>query len=92
MQDYWAKRLWRNTNVGYYFSNSSGLKGGLITLWKEGLMEVLLRFKGEGFWGIKITWKDHLYYIVNVYSSCILRKKKELWARFLELKEKYMNR
>lgn len=39
--------------------------------------------------GIKILWKNHYYYVVNVYSSCGLRKKKELWGKLLDLKEEY---
>lgn len=48
-------------------------------------------FKGEGFIGIKVVWKKFLYYIVNVYSLCILSKKKKLWGKFLELKEVFLN-
>lgn len=32
MQDFCAKSLWSNTSIGYSFSNSTGLSGGLITL------------------------------------------------------------
>lgn len=52
-------------------------------------MEVVHSFKTEGFLGIKVVWKGNLYYIVNVYSSCSLIKKKELWAKLLFLKDSY---
>ncbi|XP_058784579.1 uncharacterized protein LOC131659399 [Vicia villosa] len=87
MQEFCAKSFWCNTPIGYSFSNSCGLSGGLITLWKEGDMKVLYSFKGANFLGIKVLWKSHYYYIVNVYPSCLLSKKKELWEKLLELKE-----
>ncbi|XP_058741986.1 uncharacterized protein LOC131614421 [Vicia villosa] len=53
-------------------------------------MEVLVSFRGEGFLGIKVRWKDNYYYVVNIYSSCdIAKKKKIIWAELLDLKKKY---
>ncbi|XP_058756726.1 uncharacterized protein LOC131629938 [Vicia villosa] len=89
MHEFCALSFWSNTNIGFSFSNSLGLSGGLITLWKNEALEVIHSFKGEGYLGIKVIWKSFIYYIVNVYSSCILSKKKELWSKLLELKETF---
>ncbi|XP_058722527.1 uncharacterized protein LOC131594419 [Vicia villosa] len=89
MQYFWAKSLWRSSKIGYSYSNSIGMSGGVITLWKEGSIEVEFSFKGEGYLGIKVLSKEFFYYMVNVYSPCCLRKKKLLWEKLLELKEKF---
>ncbi|XP_058770446.1 uncharacterized protein LOC131644070 [Vicia villosa] len=68
------------------YSNSVGLSGGILTLWRNDKVEVLLSFKGGGYLGVKVLWKGNIYYVVNVYSSCFLIKKKELWVDLLNLK------
>ncbi|XP_058762298.1 uncharacterized protein LOC131635678 [Vicia villosa] len=84
-----AKSLWSNSDIDFSFSNSVGMSGGMISLWKKGVVEVLLGFKGEGYLGIKVVWKGDIYYVLNVYSSCFLAKKKELWANILTLRNTY---
>ncbi|XP_058782835.1 uncharacterized protein LOC131657455 [Vicia villosa] len=87
MQDWMAKSFWRNNNIGYSFSNSVGRSGGLLTLWKNENLEVVSSFKGEGYLGIKFMKSNRFFYLVNIYSSCELPKKRDLWRRILELKE-----
>ena len=65
------------------------MSGGLLTIWKEGMVEVLNSFKGECYLGTKVLWMGNIYYVVNVYSSCDLSKMKQLWSNLLELKETY---
>ncbi|XP_058764170.1 uncharacterized protein LOC131637587 [Vicia villosa] len=65
------------------------MSGGMLILWKLGGVEVLLSFKGEGFLGIKVEWKGDIYYILNVYSSCVLAKKKVMWDNILLLKNSF---
>lgn len=38
-----------------------------------------------------MLWKDNYYYMVNVYSSCFLIKKKELWVNLLNIKASYLD-
>ncbi|XP_058762006.1 uncharacterized protein LOC131635401 [Vicia villosa] len=78
--------LWPNEKVGLSFSGSSGASGGLITIWKEGVCEVLFSFRGEGFIGIKVIHKGLPFYIVNVYSPCTLQLKRKLWKDLLQCK------
>ncbi|XP_058747040.1 uncharacterized protein LOC131620033 [Vicia villosa] len=89
MEDFVAWGLWSNLEVGYSFSNSIGRSGGILTLWRKDRMEVLNSFKGEGYLGIKVKWKENFYYVVNIYSSCVLQKKKELWDNLLKLKSSF---
>ncbi|XP_058759398.1 uncharacterized protein LOC131632678 [Vicia villosa] len=84
-----AKSFWASSKVGYSFSNSRGRSGGLLSLWNNEKLEVLLSFKGEGFLGIKLRWEHNFYYVINVYSSCDLIKKKALWEELLSLKESF---
>ncbi|XP_058770682.1 uncharacterized protein LOC131644227 [Vicia villosa] len=89
MEDFIAWGLWSNLEVGYSFSDSIGRSGGILTLWRKDMMEVLNSFKGEGFLGIKVKWKENFYYVVNIYSSCVLQKKKDLWDNLLKLKSSF---
>ncbi|XP_058776799.1 uncharacterized protein LOC131651145 [Vicia villosa] len=89
MDDVMAKSFWRDTEVGYSFSNSLGRSGGILTMWKKDVVDVENSFKGDGFVGIKVSWNNHFYYVVNVYSPCEHRKKKALWKELLGLMEKF---
>ncbi|XP_058774258.1 uncharacterized protein LOC131648524 [Vicia villosa] len=86
-----ARSFWVSPDIGYSFSNSLGRSGGLLILWKAGKMEVVNSFKGEGYLGIKVLWKGDCYYVVNVYSSCDLVKKRLLWNELLRLKESFVD-
>ncbi|XP_058726467.1 uncharacterized protein LOC131597819 [Vicia villosa] len=89
MNEELAKSFWSSSEVEYSFSNSVGRSGGIITLWKKDDMEVLSSFRGEGFLGIHVSWKGDRYYVINVYSSCDMNKKKELWKALLNLKDSF---
>lgn len=89
MTDLVAKSFWRVPEIGFSFSNSEGRSGGLITLWNKDYVKEISSFKGDGFLGVKVIWKDDFYYIVNIYSSCDISKKKRLWEVLIELKKKY---
>ncbi|XP_058741918.1 uncharacterized protein LOC131614336 [Vicia villosa] len=89
MDDVTAKSFWRDTEVCYSFSNSLGRSGGILTIWNKDVVDVENSFKGDGFLGIKVRWKNQVYYVVNVYSSCEHRKKKLLWKDLLGLMEKF---
>lgn len=55
--------------------------GDILTMWKKGMVDVISIFKGNGYLGIKILWKNDFYYIVNIYFSCDLMEKRILWNR-----------
>lgn len=70
MQDRVIKSFWSNEEMGFYFYESRGPSGGLLILWKEWVVEVLCSFRGESFLDVKVKWRNFIYYIANVYSSC----------------------
>ncbi|XP_058753369.1 uncharacterized protein LOC131626563 [Vicia villosa] len=86
-----ARTFWVSPDIGYSFSNSRGMSGGLLILWKEEKVEVISSFKGDGFLGIKVIWKGDCYYVVNVYSSCESNKKRILWNELLRLKDVFVD-
>ncbi|XP_058775213.1 uncharacterized protein LOC131649469 [Vicia villosa] len=81
--------LWSFEKVGWSFTKSEGRSGGIITLWKEETVDVIMSFRGEGYLGIKVKWKEKIFYIVNVYSPCSLNLKRKLWRDLLEAKTKF---
>ncbi|XP_058742118.1 uncharacterized protein LOC131614567 [Vicia villosa] len=87
LQDFVAKSFWNNINIGYSFSNSVDMAGGLLTIWKEKEVDVINIFKGVRYLGIKFQKEHKFYYSVNIYSSCDLTQKRILWRKLLDLKE-----
>ncbi|XP_058783302.1 uncharacterized protein LOC131657978 [Vicia villosa] len=87
MHDFMAKSFWNAKDIGFSFSNSTGRSGGLLTLWNGDAVDVLLSFKGEGYLGVKVCKNNNFFYLINVYSSCKLVKKRMLWRKLLELKD-----
>ncbi|CAK8569521.1 unnamed protein product [Lathyrus sativus] len=85
------RSFWNNGNVGWSFVSSKGKFGGIITLWKEDLFEVICNFKREGCLGLKLLWKGSNYYVINVYSPCSLPLRSLLWEKLLVFKDKYLD-
>lgn len=87
-----AGNLWNHGIIGWSISKAEGRFGGLVILWKEQNIDVVLSFKRLGFLGIKVWWKDRFYYFVNVYSPCSLSGKKLLLKEVLKLRDKFTDR
>ncbi|XP_058725657.1 uncharacterized protein LOC131596949 [Vicia villosa] len=81
-----ASSFWRTPGVDFSFLPSSGAAGGILTLWNSNTMRVLNSFGERGYLGLKVVWREKLYYAVNIYSSSNLVKKRNLWDRLLYLK------
>ncbi|KAI5414676.1 hypothetical protein KIW84_040231 [Lathyrus oleraceus] len=79
--------MWTNVDVGWSSSNVIGMSEGTITMWNLNSVEDIFSFKGEGFLGVEIMWKNNLYYIVNVYLVCNLSLKRIMWGEILELRK-----
>lgn len=58
-------------------------------MWRRNLIFVISSFRGNGFLGIKVSWRNSLYYIVNIYSSCFMSLKRILWRDLLDLMNKF---
>lgn len=81
--------LWGGEDIDFSFSPYVGAAGGLLTLWKRNSISVILSFHDNGFLGIKVSWRNDLYYIVNIYSSCSMPLKRILWRDLLDLKKNF---
>ncbi|XP_058726536.1 uncharacterized protein LOC131597893 [Vicia villosa] len=88
MDDNLANSFWYSSEMSFSYSNSIDRSGGLLILWND-KVEVVNSFKGEGYLGIKASWENKFYYVINVYSPCLLIKKIELWKKLIELKEAF---
>lgn len=51
--------FWPHQKVGWSYSKSTGQSGGLLNLWKEGLSDPILSFKGMAFLGLKVVRMNH---------------------------------
>lgn len=57
-------------------------------MWKVDIFEVLFSFVGEGFLGLPVIWHGSIVYLVNVYASCYLDKKRE-WNNLRDLRRNF---
>lgn len=64
-----AGSFWRNQCIYFSFIPSIGESGGVITLCNPTKVVVIYSFRGVRYLGVKVLWKDDVYYIINVYSS-----------------------
>lgn len=46
-------------------------------------------FRGDGYLGINCLWKVLNCFLVNIYSSCILLDKRNLWSNLLKVKSNF---
>lgn len=84
-----ACSFWNVDKVDFTVSDSEGMSDGLISLWNYSKIEVLFSFRGNGYLGIKVMWEEKYYYVCNVYSSCVLSYKRELWENILDYKSRF---
>lgn len=56
-----ARSFWNVEGIGFSVSDYIGLSGGLIILWNSRNLEVVCSFRGAGFLGIKVLWRDNFY-------------------------------
>lgn len=61
----------------------------MLILWKLGLFTLNISFRGEWFICIVLDWKRDCYFIINVYSSLLLNKRK-LWTELKDFKYRYL--
>lgn len=78
MEEFLAYSIWGNKDVGWSVKNTIIRSRGMITLWNPSPFVVLFNFIDQVFLGIQLIWKDHLIYIVNVYSSCHVSNKRKI--------------
>ncbi|XP_058755940.1 uncharacterized protein LOC131629163 [Vicia villosa] len=89
-----AKSFWCEEGIEFSVTDSEGMSGGLIILWKASKVNVIGSFRGDGFLGIIVESKEFEskecpLYICNVYSPCGLSSKRVLWKNLLDVKERF---
>lgn len=77
------------SEVKWSFKGSCGRLRGLLILWKEGTFVLSFNFSGEGFMGIIGVLKGLNMYVVNIYSSLFIHKKRKLWKELSNCKSKF---
>ncbi|KAI5432555.1 hypothetical protein KIW84_020027 [Lathyrus oleraceus] len=83
--------LWKRQGVGWSSSNAIGQSGGIITMWNDKSISPIFSFKGKGFLGMKLSWKNDVYYVVNVYAACNISLKRKILCELLDLKRKMID-
>ncbi|XP_058755280.1 uncharacterized protein LOC131628456 [Vicia villosa] len=84
-----VRGLWGSDDCEWTGKDSFGASGGLIIMWKKGIISPLFSFKTEGAVGIGAEFKGQVCFFVNVYFACHLPGKRRLWAELVELKNKF---
>ncbi|XP_058784109.1 uncharacterized protein LOC131658877 [Vicia villosa] len=74
--------------VEWSFLEAVGASGGLLTMWKKDLFNLVFSFKGQGYLGLCVEKNGKLIYFVNVYASCDINRRMESWKRLIEFKMK----
>lgn len=74
--------LWGNEDVSWVFSPAINRGGGLLCIWRNSALTVV-NFKCNARWiSLQGKWEgqNEECMIVNVYASCSLEEKRQLWA------------
>ncbi|KAI5436046.1 hypothetical protein KIW84_022476 [Lathyrus oleraceus] len=81
--------FWIDSTAEWSSKWAVGRSGGILTVWKKNSFSLVASFVGEGFLGIHVLWSGINLFLVNVYSSCFIGKKRVFWARLVEFKSKF---
>ncbi|XP_058775967.1 uncharacterized protein LOC131650266 [Vicia villosa] len=82
-----VKELWGDNQVEWSYLDANGASGGILTMWKKDLFNLIFSFRGDGFLGLCVEKDDKLIYFVNVYASCDIMLRKRSWDRLCEFKK-----
>lgn len=79
--------IWGDSTFDWAFKPSVGRSGGVLSLWNSGIFQKTAVIEGEGFLCVKGLWESTSSpcAIVNIYSSCFLHEKWEMWSKLEEL-------
>lgn len=76
MNEDFVASLWGNKDVGWSTKDSEGASGGILIMWRIWVVSPLFNFRTKGSIGVCAHFKCQIFYFVNVYSSCLLERKK----------------
>ncbi|XP_058732688.1 uncharacterized protein LOC131604250 [Vicia villosa] len=83
-----VRSLWGADDCEWSCKESVGASGGMIIIWKKGIINPIFSFNTEGSVGIGAEFQGQLCFFVNIYSSCHIADKRLLWSELVELKQK----
>ncbi|XP_058775210.1 uncharacterized protein LOC131649465 [Vicia villosa] len=81
-----VKEMWGDNQVEWSYLDANGALGGILTMWKKYLFNLVFCFRGEGFLGLCVEKEGKLIYFVNVYASCDITTRIRSWERLCEFK------
>ncbi|XP_058726504.1 uncharacterized protein LOC131597858 [Vicia villosa] len=88
VRDGFIRSLWGADDIEWSAKDSIGASGGLIIMWKKGIISPIFSFKTVGSLGISAVFNNQVCFFVNVYSSCQLHGKRLLWLELVEWKNR----
>ncbi|CAK8542268.1 unnamed protein product [Lathyrus sativus] len=83
-----AYSLWGDPNVEWSESGACGASGGIIILWRKGILNINFSFRGVRFVDINAAWKGQDIFFVNVYSYCLSALKRRYWGDLVAIKSR----
>lgn len=86
VDDAFVQSLGGSFVVGWVSKLDPGMSGGILQMWKVGLLNAIFTFIGEGFVGICAEWgpnNTRCFRVINFYSPYGLSGKKRLWKELL---------
>ncbi|KAF1891499.1 hypothetical protein Lal_00012388 [Lupinus albus] len=74
--------LWDGFDFDWIFQPSIGKSGGLLCIWKKDKFQMISYRSGKGFLGVVGYYlnSSDLCHIINVYSPCNYKEKREVWV------------
>lgn len=75
MEDEMVELLWGEKETQWSTKNSVGASCGMLNMWSKGVVEPLFSFSSEGALGICAYFKGQVFYLANIYSSCLIEKR-----------------
>ncbi|CAK8560279.1 unnamed protein product [Lathyrus sativus] len=83
-----VRNMWEPIDVSWSALDACGHSGGIITIWKHGIIDSILSFRENGFIGIEAIHKCNTIFFLNIYSSCQLVEKRRTWTKIVEWKNR----
>jgi len=83
-------QLWGDNDIDYFYSNPTNGSRGILMIWHKKFFQCsnhIINRRFIVFLGF-FKEKNIPVVIVNVYSSCNLQEKRQMWANLLEIRQR----
>lgn len=88
MKESMVSDMWRGQDVEWNAKEVEGQSGGILTMWRPGVIDPIFSFRRVGFIGIRAYWKGKTCYFINIYSYYLIESKSAIWMELMKLKSK----